>query len=66
MGSLLFPTSVLSLEPLSFGVEKPLKLNCPQSKDQNCDPSTLLSAFLYGKAPWEPSVPLRVPCSCRE
>lgn len=36
-----------------------LKLSCPQSRDQNCDPSTLLSAFLHGKALREPRVPLK-------
>lgn len=36
-----------------------LKLSCPQSRDQNCDPSPLLSAFLHGKALWEPRVPLK-------
>lgn len=54
MGLLLFHLSALSLEHMRFGGEESLKLNCPQSRDQNHDPSTLLSVFLYEKALWDP------------
>lgn len=44
--------------PRWFVVKESFKLNCPQSRDQNCDPSSLPCIPLWERS-WEPCVPLR-------